>query len=188
MKFYLAGAISDEFRKNGQVETVKELKDGGVKDIYAAALNDSINDKSNNPTPLDIYNADIDQVLESDVFIYTISGAGEDGTQFESGVVCGANDTRLVYNSDISEIMDMIQSGKLTPEQTVDALAEIKRDYIELLGFTTNERIMQPQFYEGVPSGGYNHLILGGVDKWGKFLGNRAAMLEYIRRMMSDGI
>ena len=36
-------------------------------EVYSASENDSINDKSNDPTPVDIYNEDIDRIKESDI-------------------------------------------------------------------------------------------------------------------------
>lgn len=155
-RIYLAGGISDKARKNYQKELAEKLESLGYE-VYAAARNDSINDKSNNPTPLDIYEADVSKVLSSDIFVMTISGGNEEGTISELGLVSGWNEALSVYESSGTEI--------------------------EVLAFTTNERIAQPQFYEGIASAGYNHLVLGMIDKWGDFVGNEIDLLDKLEEM-----
>lgn len=149
VKIYLASAISDIARKSYQKEIAKHIEDKGFS-VYAASTNDSINDKSNNPTPRDIYKGDISEIVTSDYFLALISGAGEDGTISEIGFVSG-------WNENNSE------------------------NPIEIIAVVTNERLLQPQFYEGISSAGYNHLVLGMIDKWGKVFNNLEEALEYIK-------
>lgn len=151
-KVYFASGISDTARKEYQKEIVNKIRK--IKpdwDIYAAAENNSINDKSNDPTPKDIYNGDIERIKESDIFIVCISGGNEDGTLSEIGMVAGWNEA-IFY-----------------------------KDPIKIIAYTTNERLMQPQFWHEIASGGFNHLVAGMIDKWGVFVGGEKEMLEYIR-------
>lgn len=155
-KVYLASGISDKARKTYQAGVVDKLIELGYE-VYGASKNDSINDKSNDPTPADIYIGDIPRVLESDYVVVAISGAGEDGTISEIGAVTGWN------------------------ECTEDKP-------IKIVAYLTNERLLQPQFYIGktgakigVPSAGYNHLVLAMIDKWGVLLESEDVMLEYMK-------
>lgn len=160
-KIYLAGGISDTDRKKGQAITAGKLKDMGY-DVYAAALNDSINDKSNDPTPLDIYNGDIDRVKESDIFVVRISGGNEDGTISEIGMVAGWNEAL-----------------------TLEARRTLKKP-IKIIAYTTNERINNPDFSQNIPSAGFNHLVLGMIQKWGKFVGNEKDMLMELELILNE--
>ena len=146
MKVYLAGGISDTDRKEGQKRTAEALRAMGYE-VYAASENNFINNKSNDPTPLDIYYGDVDRIKESDLFIVRISGGNEDGTLAEIGFVAGWN--------------------------------ELSDNSIPILAYTTNERLIQPQFWHGIPSGGFNHLLAGMVDRWGKFRDKRRYVKLY---------
>ena len=169
MKVYLAGGISDTDRKKGQAVTAKKLIDMGY-DVYAPALNDSINDKSNDPTPIDIYNGDIDRVVESDVFVVRISGGNEDGTLSEIGFISGWNEMIQNYNDDIQTF---------APEYY--HLKEIK-----IVAYSTNERMMTPQFWNGIASGGFNHLVAGMIDNHGIFIGGEEEMLKYMEELYAE--
>src|SRR5690625_3735470 len=72
-KIYLATPISTEGEKKWSKKLAKKIRELGYE-VYAAADNDSINDKSNNPTPRDIYVADIDQIKKADVVMCNITG------------------------------------------------------------------------------------------------------------------
>ena len=39
---------------------------------------------------------------------------------------------------------------------------------------------MQPQFWNGIASGGFNHLVAGMIDKWGVF----ENMLKYMEELV----
>src|SRR5699024_5792359 len=90
-RVYLASGISDKARKEYQKEVAQKIRDLGY-DVYAAAENDAINDKSNDPTPLDIYKGDIEKIKECDIFVVCITGGNEDGTLSEIGMVAGWNE------------------------------------------------------------------------------------------------
>ena len=164
-KVYLAGGISDKARKSYQAELAEKLEEMGYE-VYAAARNTEINDKSNDPTPVDIYNGDIERVKESDIFIATISGGNEDGTISEIGMVAGWNE-------------GLMACSNYSP--------------IKIVAFTTNERLMEPQFWKGdkegikgLASAGFNHLVAGMIDKWGTFVGNEDDMLAYMEGIVND--
>lgn len=167
-KVYLASGISDKARKTYQAGVVDKLVELGYE-VYGASKNDSINDKSNDPTPADIYNGDIPRVLESDYVVVAISGAGEDGTISEIGAVTGWNEYEYLQKIKLNK-----QYEPYKP--------------IKIVAYLTNERLLQPQFYIGktgakigVPSAGYNHLVLAMIDKWGVLLESEDAMLEYMK-------
>lgn len=172
-KVYLAGAISDIDRKAGQKRTAQLLIDMGY-DVYAAANNDSINDKSNNPTPLDIYNGDIERIKECDIFVVRISGSGEDGTLSEIGMVAGWNEMIDEYNSLFEDACDKLE----IPEQYRFA----KKKPVKIIAYSTNERLLTPQFWNGIPSASFNHLICGMLQKHGVFVGTEQDMLEYMKK------
>lgn len=148
MKVYLAHPISTTGEFNDSIRVANKIRKLGYE-VYAAAENNSINDKTNDPTPRDIYNGDVSEILNSDLFVVNLTGGLQDGTISEVGLVAGLN-----------------ESG---------------RYYIPIIAYTSNARLLQPQFYEGIPSAGANHLVLGMVDKWGKFVGTEKAMLEELR-------
>lgn len=165
-KVYLAGGISDTDRKLGQAITAAKIRDMGFE-VYAAAENNEINDKSNDPTPLDIYNGDINRVKESDIFVVRISGGNEDGTLSEIGMVAGWNERE--YHVKIKE------NKHYEPYKP-----------IKIIAYTTNERMMKPQFWNGIASGGFNHLVAGMIDKWGVFVGGEKEMLEYLEGLKDE--
>lgn len=147
-KIYLAHSISTKGEFEDSKRVAKEIRGLGF-DVYVASENDSINDKSNEPTPKDIYEGDVQRILESDIFVVNISGGLQDGTISEVGCVAGLNEAR----------------DKKIP----------------IIAYTSNARLLQPQFYKGIPSAGANHLVLGMVDKWGEFLGSEESMLEVLK-------
>lgn len=150
MKVYLAHPISTTGEFNDSIRVANKIRKLGYE-VYAAAENNSINDKSNDPTPRDIYNGDVTEILKSDLFVVNLTGGLQDGTISEVGLVAGLN-----------------ESGK---------------KYIPIIAYTSNTRLLQPQFYKGIPSAGANHLVLGMVDKWGKFVGTEKAMLEELHEI-----
>lgn len=150
-KVYLATPISLEGEKQWSINLADKIRKLGYE-VYAAAENNSINDKSNNPTPQDIYIGDINEIKKADIVVANITGGLADGTISEIGFVGGWNEAN-------------------------------KEDKKELIAFSSNERLNQPQFYEGIASAGANHLVLGIVDKEGIFVGNTKRLLEYLKEM-----
>src|SRR5699024_7914531 len=116
-------------------------------DVYVASENDSINDKSNEPTPRDIYDGDISEILDADIFVVNVTGGLQDGTISEIGFVAGHN------------------------ESTTRNLERLR-----IVAYTSNARLLQPQFSDGIPSASANHLVKGMIDRWGEFVGDEQAM------------
>lgn len=52
--------------------------------------------------------------------------------------------------------------------------------------FTTNERLANPQFYKGIPSASYNHLIRGMVDRLGDFIGGEKELFKRLEEIIKD--
>ena len=165
-KVYLAGGISDTDRKLGQAITAVKIRNMGFE-VYAAAENNSINDKSNDPTPIDIYNADIDRVKECDIFVVRISGGNEDGTLSEIGMVAGWNEYEYLQKIKLNKHYEHYKP-------------------IKIIAYTTNERINNPDFSQNIPSAGFNHLVLGMIQNWGKFVGNEKDMLSELELILNE--
>src|SRR5699024_9554479 len=130
---------------------------------YAAAENDAINDKSNDPTPLDIYKGDIEKIKECDIFVVCITGGNEDGTLSEIGMVAGWNEYEYLQKIKLNKHYEPYKP-------------------IKIVAYTTNERMMTPQFWNGIASGGMNHLVAGMIDKWGVFVGTEDKMIDILSR------
>src|SRR5699024_9867329 len=120
--------------------------------------NDSINDKTNNPAPIDIYNGDVSEILSSDIFVVNLSGGHQDGTISEIGLVSGVNEERY-------------DSGKTT---------------IVIIDSTSNESLALPQPYQGMASSSSNHLVLGIIDRWGKWCGTEDGMISELKERIND--
>lgn len=173
-KVYLAGGISDVDRKRGQKETAQKIREIGFE-VYSASENDSINDKSKGPvTPEQIYQGDIDRVKECDIFVVRISGGNEDGTLSEIGMVAGWNEYYNLYTTKVAR----------------DIYGDAS---IKIIAYTTNERLLHPDFSDGLASAGFNHLVKGMIDKWGvklgpsgRTVGTESEMLEYMEGLVSE--
>lgn len=155
-RIYLAHPISDTANYKDSQRVADELRALGYE-VYVASENDSINDKSNEPTPLDIYEGDISEILKADIFVVNVTGGSQDGTISEIGFVAGLNENMLSVE---------------TP--------------IPIYAYTSNARLLQPQFSDGVPSASANHLVKGMIDRWGKWLGDEQAMLAYLKEVIND--
>src|SRR5690625_5203828 len=156
-KVYLAHSISTAGEYNDSKRVANEIRALGYE-VYAAAENDSINDKSNNPAPIDIYNGDVSEILSSDIFVVNLSGGHQDGTISEIGLVSGVNEERY-------------DSGKTT---------------ITIIAYTSNARLAIPQHYHGMASASANHLVLGIIDRWGKWCGTEDGMISELKESIND--
>ncbi|HEY4543274.1 MAG TPA: hypothetical protein VIG40_01390 [Tissierellaceae bacterium] len=167
IRIYLGHPISDRANFLYSKSIADQLRqiDGRIE-VYAAAENDSINDKSNDPTPRDIYDGDISQLTASDIAIFNLPGGNQTGTVTEIGMVAGHNSALENYG-----------------------LSPIHK--IQILGFSTNARLAQPQFYKPFmddgdvklqnASAGENHLTLGVFDKQGMWLSGEDKMYSVVR-------
>lgn len=161
MKIYLAHAISTKGEFEDSKRVAELIRSLGYE-VYAAAENASINDKSNDPTAIDIYNGDVSEILSSDIFVVNLSGGHQDGTISEVGVVAGFN-------------------------EAVAPKLEYEVATIPIIGYSSNARLAQPQFHKGVPSASANHLVLGAIERWGNFVGDELAMLGTLKSMAQGG-
>src|SRR5690625_1160874 len=99
--------------------------------------------------------------MSSDIFVVNLSGGHQDGTISEIGVVAGVNEMRSMWAKEY----DVQYTG------------------IPIIAYTSNARLLQPQFYEGIPSASANHLVLGMIECWGGFCGDEEAMLNRLKRL-----
>src|SRR5699024_4671090 len=99
MKVYLAHPISTTGEFVDSKRVANNIRDIGYE-VYVASENDSINDKSNEPTPLDIYDGDIDEIMDADIFVVNLTGGLQDGTISEIGFVAGWNEVRFEIEAD----------------------------------------------------------------------------------------
>lgn len=155
-KIYLAHPISTKGEFTDSIRVANRLRDLGYE-VYAAAENKSINDKSNQPTPMDIYDADMSQLLTSDIVVINVTGGQADGTITEIGAVAGFNTAH-------------------------------ERQLITMVAYTSNARLLQPQFYKNIPSAGANHLTLGAIQKWGDFYGTEDDMIEALQTLSISSV
>ncbi|WP_405101723.1 nucleoside 2-deoxyribosyltransferase [Oceanobacillus sp. FSL H7-0719] len=156
-KVYLAHSISTKGEFEDSKRVAERIRELGYN-VYAAAENNSINDKSNQPTPIDIYNGDVDEIINSDIFVVNISGGLQDGTISEVGLVAGWNEGA---HADAFKMTSRVKP---------------------IIAYTSNARLAQPQFYKGIPSAGANHLVLGMIDKWGNFVDTEENMIEELKK------
>lgn len=171
-KIYYATSIATQGETLDSIRVANNLRQLGYE-VYVASENKSINDKSNNPTPEDIFNGDIYEILSSDIFVVNLTGGTQDGTISEIGFVAGWNEANSFDSEEKRKLRD-------------EGLSNREIDYIEgnipIVAFTTNTRIMQPQHHHGVPSASANHLVLGMIDKFGDFVGGEKELYEFLSK------
>ena len=153
MKIYLAHGISTTGEFVDSKRVANNIRDIGYE-VYVASENDSINDKSNEPTPLDIYEGDINEILDAAIFVVNLSGGLQDGTISEIGFVAGLNE----LGEGVHEILGVGVASTA------------------IIAYTSNARLLQPQYSDGIPSASANHLVKGMIDRWGEFVGDEEAM------------
>lgn len=159
-KVYLAHSISTRGEFEDSKRVANEIRALGFE-VYAAAENASINDKTNEPSPIDIYEGDVSEIIGADIFVVNVSGGHQDGTISEIGVVAGLNESH----------------------ERVEAFGGI----VPIIAYTSNARLLQPQFYEGMASASANHLVLGMIDRWGEWAGDEAVMLDKLAELREGG-
>ena len=164
MKVYLAHSISTTGEFVDSKRVANNIRDIGY-DVYVASENESINDKSNEPTPLDIYEGDINEIVGADIFVVNLSGGLQDGTISEIGFVAGLNEVYRRLNYEYSVLKYRLYGG-----------VELSIADIPIIAYTSNARLLQPQYSDGIPSASANHLVKGMIDRWGEFVGDEEAM------------
>lgn len=159
-KIYLAHSISTKGEYEDSKRVANELRALGFE-VYAAAENNAINDKTNDPTPVDIYEADVSEIMSCDIFVVNLSGGHQDGTISEVGIVAGYNERMRI----MADVMG------------------VENPYIPIVAYTSNARLLNPQHHHGMASASVNHLVLGIIDKWGEFVGDEQAMYEAVNAL-----
>src|SRR5699024_2244496 len=129
MKVYLAHPISTTGEFNDSKRVAERIRALGYE-VYVASDNDAINDKTNEPTPLDIYEGDVSEIKDCDIFVVNVSGGHQDGTISETGVVAGLNE------------MDEIWANEYG----------MRYKNYPIIAYTSNARLLHPQFSDGIPS------------------------------------
>jgi len=153
LKVYLAFPISTTGEATESDKVAQRIEDLGF-DVYAAIRNKSINDKeASDPTPMDIYKADTDEIKDCDILVANLTGGKADGTVGEVLYASGLNEGGDNYSDKI------------------------------IIGYTSNLRALNPQFHKGIPSASLNHLIVGGNEVHGKFVGNEDNMIEHLKEV-----
>lgn len=153
-KLYYATSISTTGESVDSIRIANNLRELGYE-VYAAAENKSINDKSNDPTPDDIYEGDVPEIKDADIVVVNITGGLQDGTMTEVGFVTGYNEAHEENENNKN---------------------------IKLLGFTTSTRLLQPQHHKGMASASASALALGMIERHGTFVGNERNLYEYLSK------
>ena len=104
--------------------------------------------------------------MSSDLFVVNLSGNLQDGTISEIGFVAGYNEA-LQYDDSFKEFL--LEEG-----------LDVYSDTIPILAYTSNARLLQLQFSDGLPSASANHLVKGMIDRWGKFSGKENNLYKYL--------
>jgi len=153
------GEFNDSIRVAQRIEGIYEYKEDLGKnmpkyDVYAPALNKTINDKSNNPTPQMIYEQDVDNLLSADVVVINYTSGRAHGTLLEIGLLAG-----------------MYESAK--KEGTLP----------KVFVYSSNKRMLQPQFWNGIASEGGNHMVFGAIEKHFTWCENEDDMILKLREL-----
>ncbi|PCF54134.1 hypothetical protein B5C08_11310 [Staphylococcus delphini] len=127
-KVYLAHSIATKAEAEDSIRVANELRGLGY-DVYAAAENKTINDKTKDPTPIDIYDHDTEEIIDCDIFIVNLNGGSQDGTISEIGYVAGLNERRGYTPK---PIFAYTSNARLLNTQTHDGLASASVNHLVL--------------------------------------------------------
>lgn len=207
-EIYIAGSISRPCEQRWHSEISEKLIGMGYT-TYAPAENKSINDKTNKPQPLDIYEGDVSKLKSCDILLVELHGGKQDGTIWECGWACGWNernremeallqmvDTMFSVTQKMTEdkginvsqsVKDLSQSVSGEQDPHYDPIIESKKFFKEqskkdkvIFFYTSNTRLLNNAIYDGIPSESLNHLVLGGFVKFGRNLGSPDEMLKFM--------
>lgn len=178
-KVYLAHPISTKGEFTDSIRVANRIRELGYE-VYAAAENAAINDKSNDPTPMDIYDADVTELLSADIIVVNLTGGNMDGTVFELGGFAVSNHRVKEFLDFYNKIVEFLNHINVTLPPELD----FPFKEAELIVYTSNARALQPQFHKGVASAHLNHLLLGGSDRQGEFVRSEDDMIEKLKRLL----
>lgn len=129
MEVYYASSCALIEDKEFSIKVNEIVKSLGF-DIYIPATNDSINNKTNNPTPQMIYKADVDRLRSCNILLVNINGGHQDGTIFEVGAVCMFNE----YNDRKKIIIPFTRNQRLLDTQVHNGIASASVNHLVLGG------------------------------------------------------
>ena len=101
------------------------------------------------------------------MFVVNLNGNLQDGTISEIGFTAGYNEGKTLDNA--------------FERYLKDHFSDYKSPIKPIIAYTSNARLLQPQFSDGIPSASANHLVKGMIDKWGIFCGKEDNMYEYLK-------
>ena len=101
------------------------------------------------------------------MFVVNLNGNLQDGTISEIGFTAGYNEGKTL-DHDFENYLK-------------NHLSDYKSPIKPIIAYTSNARLLQPQFSDGIPSASANHLVKGMIDRWGKFVGKEDNMFEYLK-------
>lgn len=159
----LIGYIGHSIATDGEAYDSKCMSDKmeeiGIQN-YSAAKNEGINDKSLKFVKAeDIYHGDLPRLLGSQVVIYDLNGGTQDGTISEVGFTAGYLET-------------LRMQGKPSPQI--------------VLGYSSNSRVLYPDFEQGIASGCVCHLPLGMVKEHGVFVGTKENLYKALEMIVTE--
>ena len=157
-KIYLGHSIATTGEAKDSIRVANNIRDilndkelGNMGEVYVASENMAINDKTNDPTPADIYQGDITRLMGADIVIYDLNGNRQDGTISEIGFTAGYGEGLRKAGKELNQLV---------------------------VGYTSNSRVISPDFAYGVPSASACHLPLGMIEEWGAFVGTEERMYK----------
>ena len=161
MKIYFANALFSQAEREFNKNIVEYLRNKNENlDIYLPQENDAINDKTNSATSIEIYDADTEELKNSDILIACIDGVITDiGTATEVGYFAG-----------------MIEHG--AKDKKIIALSTDSRDPYYTMSESKfeamNEDVLESQFVY------INLYLIGAIKKHGVILKSRDELLNYL--------
>lgn len=193
---YLACPLSTE----GDVmfaNTVAQLMREKGLNVYSPIEDESINDKSNDPEPEDIFINDYIGIEQADYVFLVETGREQVGTHVELGIVLEkivkGKTNRVYAKRDFSQFedeepsfiqgerYDYIDDGNfyylITEQGDIESLHEkdfnqnFEHDKVpDLFVYVNNKRLQEPQVKYGKPSASMNQLALGGIMEYGTMI------------------
>lgn len=195
---YVASPLSTEGDILFVNEVTEKLREAGLN-VYSPIEDESINDKSNDPDPEDIFVNDYVGIEKADYVFLVETGREQVGTHVELGIVLekiiSGKKNRVYAKEDIyqyygeeggllflqGERYEYITDGNwyylISEQGNIETYmeSEMKRFFEfekvpDLFVYVNNKRLQEPQVKYGKPSASMNQLALGGIMEFGTLL------------------
>jgi len=195
---YVASPLSTEGDILFVNELTSKLRDAGLN-VYSPIEDESINDKSNDPDPEDIFVNDYVGIEKADYVFLVETGREQVGTHVELGIVLekviSGSKNRVYAKKDITiysgeEVeATFLQGGRyeyitdgiwyylISEQGDIETYTESEMNHFfefekvpELFVYINNKRLQEPQVKYGKPSASMNQLALGGIMEFGTLL------------------